>query len=62
VYSEKTLKLFVNGIEVAKLNSKKSISFKKLKIGIENDIPPFNLDTLKLYTRKIEEWEILASS
>ena len=52
----------MNGIECAKLQSGKAISFKKLKIGLENDLPSFNLDTLKLFNRKIEEWEILASS
>ncbi|CAK80795.1 unnamed protein product (macronuclear) [Paramecium tetraurelia] len=62
VLSDKSIKLFVNGIECAKLQSGKAISFKKLKIGLENELPSFNLDTLKLFNRKIEEWEILASS
>lgn len=49
VLHDKVLRLYVNGILDSQALYDKSYPMKRLLISLENNIPPFNLDALKLY-------------
>lgn len=62
VLHDKKLKLYVNGIFEGEGNYEKQYPFKRLLIKLENNIPSFNIDSLKFYQRNLADWEIIAAS
>lgn len=62
ILHDKKIKLYVNGIESGEGSYAHEKKFKKLTILLENNIPPFNIDALKLFTRYIDYWEVIAAS
>lgn len=52
----------MNGIFEGEGNYEKQYPFKRLLIKLENNIPSFNLDSLKFYQRDLADWEIIAAS